>query len=348
MNNLGNAKKSLLGMQEEKNKYYDEKIKIDSNDKNDSHALLASLVSENSQCLDVGCSVGYIGELLKREKNCNVYGIEIDNEAVKMAQKKNCYQKIYTFSITDEKSSEFQNFFSNNLKFDCIIFADILEHVEEPYKVIYNLSKKLKKNGKILVSLPNIAHMDISKNLIERKFNYNKTGLLDSTHIRFFTKSSFIDMIDNINEQYHTNLQINNILRTIVVPSYASSYPNLFKILNQDNELCALQYIYEITNDSQIKKKIKVTECHYYDEIEKNISERNAFLEKIYEQETLINSHEQQILEQTNKIKELNNQLKNKNKEFNDCQNQLELIINSKSWKLTKPLRTIKEKLYKK
>lgn len=369
MNNLGNTKKNLLGIQEEENKYYDEKIKINSSDTNDSHTLLANLVSNNSHCLDVGCSVGYIGELLNKEKNCKVYGIEIDKEAIKMAEKKNCYQKIFTFSVTDEKSDEYQKFFSNTLKFDYIIFADILEHLEEPYKVIYKLSKKLNKNGKMLISLPNIAHMDISKNLIDRNFNYNKTGLLDSTHLRFFTKSSFIDMVHNINEQYQTNLQITKVLNTIVIPSYAGNYPNLFKILNQDNELCTLQYIYEITVDSQIKKKIKINESHFYDEIEKNISERNAFLEKIHEQETLINANEQKVTEQTNKIKELNTiqdemnkELNEKNKELitvqkqvnnalkqtNELQIKLEQILNSKSWKLTKPLRFIKNKIHKK
>lgn len=354
MDHFGNAKNNLLGTKEEENKYYDENIVIDSKDKNDSHALLASLVNENSMCLDVGCSVGYIGELLKKEKHCTIYGIEIDKEAIKMAEKKKCYKSIYTFSITNESSKNYQDFFSNSLKFDCILFADILEHVEDPYKIIYNFSKKLKRNGRILISLPNIAHMDISKNLINRKFNYNKTGLLDTTHIRFFTKNSFIDMINNINFQYHTNLQIEQVLSTTVVPSYINQYPNLYKILNQDNELCVLQYIYEITINSEPKKRRK-RELNFFEEIEKNISERNIFFKKIQEQESLINKQEQQVIKQTNQINNLENLLEEKNKEIKNYQesatnyqNELEHILNSKSWKLTKPLRFIKNKIHKK
>ncbi len=355
MNNLGNARKNLLGIPNKANKYYDKNIKINLHDKNDSHALLANLVKEKSRCLDVGCSVGYIGELLKAEKNCEIYGIEIDKEAIAMAKMKKVYKEIFNFSISNYNSQIYQKFFSSNLKFDYIIFADILEHLEEPYQILYNFSKKLNKNGKILISIPNIAHMDISKNLIERKFNYNKMGLLDNTHIRFFTKSSFIDMIKNINEQFKTNLQIVKINNTKVIPSYINSYPNLYKILNQDNELCTLQYIFEISKDEKLTKEIKLKEFHFYDEIEKNISERNSFLEKILEQERIIKNYEKDLEKQKKKIKNLSDMKEEKNQQLLVTQQQLkdlsivmEEMLNSKSWKITKPLRSFKNILLKK
>ncbi len=375
MFDLGNAKNNQLALKNKSNKYYNELITIDINDKNDSHAILANQVKSNSVCLDVGCSVGYIGELLKKEKHCKVYGIEIDEEAIKMAEKKLCYEQIYNFSVTNKQNDEYKSFFKSHLKFDYIIFADILEHLINPAAVLYEFSKKLKRNGCILVSIPNIAHMDISKNLINRKFNYNTTGLLDNTHIRFFTKTSFIEMIQNLNLTYKTNLHVKNIFKTTVVPPYASQYPNLYKLLNDDNELCTLQYIYEIENSSK-NKNLVFHEKNYYDQIEKQISERNAFLEKIHVQENEIhnfelksdnyeiqlNSCQAQIKNLENQLEQLTNDLKDNilkleqtkqdlekaQLESNLLRQELYKILTSTSWKITKPLRDIRNMLTKK
>ena len=61
----------------------------------------------------------------------------------------------------------------------------------------------LKDNGKILVSIPNIAHYDIIRGLFNDQFNYSKVGILDNTHIRFFTKKLFAQFIDEINDYWN-------------------------------------------------------------------------------------------------------------------------------------------------
>ncbi len=336
----GNAVKNLLSVKQQSNKYNQGSIKVNLQEKNDSHAIIANMVEENSICLDVGCAVGYIGEVLHQEKKCKVYGIEIDQEALQIARQKNCYEEIYDFSITDTNSSSYQSFMKNSKKYDYILFADILEHLIDPGKVLYEFSKKLKPNGKILISIPNIAHIDIVKNLIDRTFNYNITGLLDNTHLRFFTKNSFIEMINNINEAYKLGLEILDIKKTTMIPSYISSYPNLYEILNNDQELCVFQYIYEIEKkDSIVKNKIS-KKTHYCDLLEHQLSERNSFFEKINEQW-------KDSIEMQNQIEEL----KKREMDYQDKISQLELeiqkILNSKSWKITEPIRRIKHKVSK-
>ena len=74
--------------------------------------------------------------------------------------------------------------------FDFIIFADVLEHLFDPFVVLGFCKNILKDKGKILISLPNIAHNDVLIRLFQNKFHYTEIGLLDDTHIHFFAQES--------------------------------------------------------------------------------------------------------------------------------------------------------------
>lgn len=250
MYNLGNADKNMLVTKPEENKYYDEDIVIDINDTNNTHSIIASKIKDKSIVLDIGCGSGYIGALLK-DKKCEVYGIDVDSKALDIAESKNCYKEVFNFSITEINDDNYKKFFDKKIEFDYIIFADVLEHVVNPGEIIFELSKKLKKDGEILISLPNIAHMDITRGLINRTFNYNKIGLLDNTHLRFFTQGSFYDMIESINEVYETKFNAKIIGKTINIPCYVDKYPNINSLLNADNEFYVLQYVYSIKNSDK-------------------------------------------------------------------------------------------------
>ncbi|PYT05283.1 MAG: glycosyltransferase/methyltransferase, partial [Acidobacteria bacterium] len=72
-------------------------------------------------------------------------------------------------------------------QYDAIIFGDVLEHLHNPGVVLEKLSRLLKPGGKILLSLPNIANIWIRISLLMGRFNYSRLGILDETHLRFFT-----------------------------------------------------------------------------------------------------------------------------------------------------------------
>lgn len=188
MYNLGNASKNLLVSKKEQNKYYDENIIINVNDKNNTHSIIAKHIKPSSKCLDVGCGAGYIGKLLEN-KNCEIYGIDTDKAALEIAQEKCGYKKVMCFNIAEESNKQYKEFFNNDIKFDYIIFADVLEHVVDPGKILQTFSSKLAIEGEILTSVPNVAHLYIAMGLVNRTFNYNKIDLLDNTHLRFFTKN---------------------------------------------------------------------------------------------------------------------------------------------------------------
>lgn len=81
--------------------------------------------------------------------------------------------------------------------FDTIILADILEHLEDPWASLTKISSFLKDNGVLIVSLPNIRHFQVLKNLLFKgDFSYQDQGIMDKTHLRFFCKRNMIELFN--------------------------------------------------------------------------------------------------------------------------------------------------------
>ncbi len=242
---MGNRDTSYLGDFEEQNKYQEDDYVCHIEDPNDSHSSIARRVRESSEVLDIGCATGIIGKLLKENKACVVTGIEYDEVSYKIALESENYQTVYNFSITDYKNKLYRKFLKNKSKYDYIILADVLEHIDDPLKIIDIFKDKLKSNGKFLISVPNIAHIDIIKGLINKKFDYNNVGILDSTHLRFFTATSFVEMIQNYNKLHNEYFSVEYFDSTYVIPDYVCK-KGLYKYLN-DNDYNIVQNIFELT-----------------------------------------------------------------------------------------------------
>lgn len=312
------------------NKYYDSSFHVSISDKNESHAIIASNIKPNSIVLDVGCSQGLIGEVLFKELNCKVYGIELDEEAAKIAEKTNCYQKIYKFDITNNNSKEYNDFFNEQLDFDYIIFSDVLEHLVYPDNILYNFGNLLKNNGNVMISLPNIAHYDVIDGLLNEKFNYSEMGILDNTHLRFFTKYSFAEYIDSINDENDYKFELEVIGKTIMHPRFYGQYSMLDEIINQNEDLLALQNIFKLTKISS-KKDTPLL---------KNILNENKI--NLTEE---INNQLLSLKEENKKLNENIILLNNYNKELLDKQKEMQAELNriyySRSWRYTEILRKI-------
>jgi 2-polyprenyl-3-methyl-5-hydroxy-6-metoxy-1,4-benzoquinol methylase len=78
--------------------------------------------------------------------------------------------------------------------FDCIIFGDILEHLLDPWETLRRYRTLLDPAGVVIASIPNIGHISVILNLIRGRWEYGERGLLDSTHLRFFTRRSMIEL----------------------------------------------------------------------------------------------------------------------------------------------------------
>src|SRR5215210_2104314 len=151
--------------------------------KNSSHTLIVELVGYDKHVLDVGCSTGYLAEVLV-ERGCRVMGIEIDPKAARRAE-----EYCERVMVGDVESLDLGEELDEN-SFDVIIFGDVLEHLKDPLQALRRLESFLGPRGYVVASIPNIAHGSVRLALMQGKFRYHSLGLLDSTHLRFFTRES--------------------------------------------------------------------------------------------------------------------------------------------------------------
>lgn len=146
----------------------------------ETHLKIIELVGFKKEVLELGSSTGYLTRQMKAN-NCQVDVVEIDKDDAKTAGK--FARKTYIGSLENpEVIGKIDN------KYDVIVASNILEHLVNPSKILRLIKEKLKKNGQILIALPNIACWAIRKELFFKgKFDYQETGILDKTHLRFFT-----------------------------------------------------------------------------------------------------------------------------------------------------------------
>lgn len=145
------------------------------------HSIIPSLITSNKTLLDVGCNAGYLGKTLK-SKNIICDGIDINKKFLSIAKKH--YRHTYPKNLYDSKLNLKPKYF-----YDYIVLSDILEHLPRPDLLLIELKKYLKKDSKIIISLPNVARLEIRLKLVFGKFDYSP-GILSSDHLRFFTKIS--------------------------------------------------------------------------------------------------------------------------------------------------------------
>jgi len=148
----------------------------------------------NLNCLEVGCGTGITGFYIRNNyKVKNYVGVEINPEVYESACKN--LDKVYIGDINMLLENEL-----NNKKFDAIFFFDVLEHLYDPWDVIQKVTKILNHNGTLILSVPNASHYLFAGNLIMGNISYNKNGgLLDFTHIRWFTINSIKNMLGSNN-----------------------------------------------------------------------------------------------------------------------------------------------------
>lgn len=167
---------------------------LDMKSKNSLSVILEN-IKPGSTILEVGCAHGRMTKYLKEQLECIVDIMEIDPEAGEVAK-----QWARTAMLGTDGNVESPLLFSQmrdfiKIEYDYIIFADVLEHLIHPEKVLQESKKVLKDGGSIWISIPNIAYNGVIIELINDQFTYRDVGLLDSTHLRFFTMNSLDKMV---------------------------------------------------------------------------------------------------------------------------------------------------------
>lgn len=134
--------------------------------------------------LEVGCACGAtLLKIKERFPNAEIYGIECNTASAAIAS-----------GFADVKSLDIEQaqLDYDIQSFDYILFADVLEHLRDPGRVLRKMKPYLKANGAMIASIPNIMHYTVVSDLLNGNFTYQDAGILDRTHLRFFTLAEIV------------------------------------------------------------------------------------------------------------------------------------------------------------
>lgn len=164
----------------------------------DRNEISSYISGTENDVLDIGCAAGYLGASLKKiNKAKSVYGIEGLSHIANDAK-----TRLDNVKVADLESLDFNELKLewNNKTFDYIVFGDVLEHLTNPWSVLESSKCFLKPHGNIIISLPNIRHWSVTLPLIFKgSWEYAPQGILDKTHLRFFSRSTAMSLVKDSN-----------------------------------------------------------------------------------------------------------------------------------------------------
>lgn len=210
---------------------------VDLSNPNSTHAQLILLTGEDKAVLEIGPATGYLTEILQQRK-CRVTAIEADPLVAEQA-KKFCERMI----VSDVEQLDFTKAFPQE-RFDVVLCGDILEHLVYPKRLLTAIAQLISPGGYIVASLPNIAHGSIRVALLAGEFPYTDKGLLDRTHLRFFTRGGIEQLF------YESGYSIQMWQQIMVDPFatelelYEFAFPaSLVAALREDSDALTYQYV---------------------------------------------------------------------------------------------------------
>jgi 2-polyprenyl-3-methyl-5-hydroxy-6-metoxy-1,4-benzoquinol methylase len=145
------------------------------------HSLVVGYCGPNKRVLEIGCSTGYLSEALQRN-GCRITGVEIDATAGAAAQRW-CERVV----VGDVETMDLAPLGAG---YDVLLLADVLEHLRDPAAALRRLRPLLAPDGYAVISIPNVANWAMRLGLLVGRWNYTERGILDRTHLRFFTRTT--------------------------------------------------------------------------------------------------------------------------------------------------------------
>ena len=210
-------------------------------DGQDSLAKIARLIAPHALILDLGAGPGTLGQYLSAIKQCTVDGVEYDPAQAQIAA--SFYRDL---QVADLEQADLTKIFAGQ-QYDYIVCADVLEHLRNPGHVADQLPDLLKPDGRILLSIPNVAHAGLIADLLAGEFRYGPEGLLDETHVRFFTRKSLLEFL----QQHHLRaLSIDTVNVDIRASEFRARHvdalpPKLYRYLRAQPDALTYQFIVE-------------------------------------------------------------------------------------------------------
>jgi 2-polyprenyl-3-methyl-5-hydroxy-6-metoxy-1,4-benzoquinol methylase len=188
-------------------------------DVEESLSKIANLISSRSIVLDIGCGSGMLGRFLIREKGCIVDGVDGNSAALEICQ------STYRFTAVKNLEADLLSDVFQIQVYDYIVVADVLEHLTNPDQLLSELKKLIKPQGTIIFSVPNITHISVALDLLLGRFEYTENGLLDETHLRFYTRQSLLRKLESFGLHVW---EIDTVEKAISETEFSSQISKLF------------------------------------------------------------------------------------------------------------------------
>jgi 2-polyprenyl-3-methyl-5-hydroxy-6-metoxy-1,4-benzoquinol methylase len=162
-------------------------VAVDPDASNNPHSAAIRMVGAGKKVLEVGCWSGHVTQHLASRAN-DVVGVEIDPDAAQLARTHAV--RVHVADLDTTPLSELEHD-----QFDVIMLCDVLEHLKRPQAVLADALGLLADGGRVVISVPNVAHIDVRVMLMRGDWEYQADGVLDDTHLRWFTKASLREML---------------------------------------------------------------------------------------------------------------------------------------------------------
>lgn len=170
----------------------------------DRRELLDYIPLQCARSVEFGCGTGEFSALLKTVRNTEPWAVEIYQESAQKAAAK--LDRVINADALESLSELPDGYF------DCAIFLDVPEHLVDPYALLKSIKAKLKPGGLVVCSIPNIRYYRaFSKYVFKGDWNYEEHGIMDKTHVRFFTRKS---ILKTVSEHRYDILRLNGIHQT--------------------------------------------------------------------------------------------------------------------------------------
>jgi SAM-dependent methyltransferase len=214
------------------------RVQVDPAATNNPHSYALQLTGGGHRVLEVGCSVGHVTEHLIAAGN-TVVGVEIDPDAA--AQASEWAETVHVLDLDTERVSSVEAG-----PFDVILLGDVIEHLRDPIAAMRDLLSLLADDGRIIVSVPNVSHIDIRLMLLEGTWAYQHNGLLDRTHLRWFTRESLRSLLGELGLTARRVERVRNGIGSSGLPVTPGLHsPDVISFVQADPEALTYQFVVE-------------------------------------------------------------------------------------------------------
>ena len=149
--------------------------------------MITALVPIGAKVLDVGCGTGALAVVMRDQRDAQVFGIEPDTSRAARAAERGIRVHAGVLSPSLLPSVG---------QFDVAVYADVLEHLVDPLRELQEVAPFVKSDGLVIISVPNVAHWSVRLDLLRGNFRYARFGIMDATHLRWFTEETIRQLVD--------------------------------------------------------------------------------------------------------------------------------------------------------